>query len=106
MPWYVELQPLKNKTKEVVATSISVDLNGILAALLSAEECTTNCPQCYNVLHALMGDSINTNGAACRIVLHYMQGNLFLSEMRDLPAHYVEVCSAQSIPCCGDGQSR
>ncbi|CAK9087120.1 Uncharacterized protein SCF082_LOCUS41184 [Durusdinium trenchii] len=70
LPWYVELQPLKNKTKEVVATSIIVALNGVLAALLSPEDVRDELP---TVVHVLTGDSINTNEAACRIVLHYFR---------------------------------
>ena len=70
LPWDVELQPLKNKTKEVVATSIIVALNGVLAALLSPEDVRDELP---TVVHVLTGDSINTNEAACRIVLHYFR---------------------------------
>ena len=64
IPWFCELQPMSKKDAASVATSIIKVITGVL-------EATVSTGGKYKLLHMMTGDSINTNTAAARMVLHW-----------------------------------
>ena len=79
--WFAELHPLANNTARVLASSLNLVLRDVVSAYSSGLPKQQSHSQVW-FLHILVGDGVNTNEAAAKIILVWVKSSKLSAGIR------------------------
>jgi len=79
--WFAELHPLADKTARVLANSLNQVLRDVVSAYSTGLSKQQSDAQAW-FFHILVGDGVNTNEAAAKILLAWIKSSKLLANIR------------------------